>query len=216
MFGHLRMFGCLLHVLMMFGCPLYIHNTRKTCFVRQRGCSYAPLHLDVPHMFGWPHMFGHPQHMLGCPLYVWISPICLDIPLCLDTSICLDAPCMFGWCLDTCCTYTTQRKHALADEGGVHMPPYICMTPYVWMATCMFGCPPYVWMHLVCFDGPICLDTTHRFGCFPVCLDAPCMFGHHPYVWMPLYVWMPPYVWTPSCMFGCPHMFGCLHMCING
>ena len=44
----------------MFGCPLYMHNTKKACFVRLRGCPYAP-HIWMPQMF-------------GCPLYVWMPP----------------------------------------------------------------------------------------------------------------------------------------------
>ena len=31
-----------------FGCPMYIHNTKKASFVRLRGCPYVPLHLDAP------------------------------------------------------------------------------------------------------------------------------------------------------------------------
>ena len=42
-------FGCP-YVWMIFGCPLYIHNTKKTCFVRLRGCPYAPIHLGHPNM----------------------------------------------------------------------------------------------------------------------------------------------------------------------
>ena len=73
------------YVWMMFGCPLYIHNTKKACFVRPRGCLYdthifgfppvcldAPIHLDTPHIFG------------NCPVY-------LDAPIYLDASICLHA-----------------------------------------------------------------------------------------------------------------------------
>ena len=78
------MFGCLPYVLIMFGCPLYIHNTKKACFVRVRGI----------------HM---PQYIWMLP-YVWMPPVCLDGPTCLNTPTCLDASCMF-WispiCLDT-------------------------------------------------------------------------------------------------------------------
>ena len=49
----------------MFGCLLYIYNTKKACFVRLRGCPYAP------HTFGYPHVW--------MSLYVW-SPPCLDVP----------------------------------------------------------------------------------------------------------------------------------------
>ena len=108
MFGHplcldaLHMFGCPiyldtptyiwmpLYVLMIFGCPLCIHNTKKACFVRLRGVSISSNTFRCPHMFGWPQYVWTPPHMFGCPLYVWISPICLYTP------ICLDALCMFG------------------------------------------------------------------------------------------------------------------------
>ena len=114
----------------MFGCPLYLHNTKKACFVRLRGCPYAPIHLDAPICLDGPHMFGHP-HMFGCPPIC--LPVCLDTPICWiplyvrvppvfgcplyagTPSICLDAPHMFGWCLDTPCIYTTQRNHVLSD-----------------------------------------------------------------------------------------------------
>ena len=109
-----------------FGCPLYIHNTKKACFVRQRGCPCAPLyvwmlpvcldatiHLDGPCMFGCPHMFGHPRYVcmptcmfghpqVGSPPYVWIPPACFVAlyvwhpSVWLDASTCLDTPCMFG------------------------------------------------------------------------------------------------------------------------
>ena len=62
------------------------------------------------------------------------------------------------------------------------------MSPYVWIPTCMFECPPHVWT-------PPCLDTLLN-------------------VWMPPYGWIPPYIWAllcldAPCMFGHPHMFGC-------
>ena len=88
----------------MFGCPLYIHNTKEACFVRLRGCPYASIHLDAP-------MFGHPY--VWMPLMFQWLPVSLDVP---NMS-----PCMFGhlhMCgcplyLDALSTYTTQRKHAL-------------------------------------------------------------------------------------------------------
>ena len=36
------------YIWMMFGCPLYIHNTKKGYFVRQRRCPHAPIHLHAP------------------------------------------------------------------------------------------------------------------------------------------------------------------------
>ena len=62
------------YVWKMFGCLLYIYNTKKTCFVRCRGYPYAL------HTFGCPYMFEHPQ-------YVWVPLIYLDAP-----PVCLDAP----------------------------------------------------------------------------------------------------------------------------
>ena len=46
----------------MFRWPLYIHNTKKACFVRLKGCAYAPIHLDAP-------------ICLDDPLYVWMHPL---------------------------------------------------------------------------------------------------------------------------------------------
>ena len=116
----------------MFGCPLYIHNTKKGCFVRLKWCPYAPIPLDAP-------------ICLNAPLYLGMAPKVWMPPVCLDAPICLDGPCMFGcphmpllcfntshvWmppvcldtalgfnapiCLDAPCTYTTQRKDALSD-----------------------------------------------------------------------------------------------------
>ena len=77
--GHSHMFGCppcldaLMYVWKMFGCMLYIYNTKKTCFVRLRGFPYAP------YTFGWPHMFGSPLY-LWTPTYIWTLSICSDIP----------------------------------------------------------------------------------------------------------------------------------------
>ena len=108
-----HMFGCPLCVLMMFGCPLYMHNTKKACFVRQRGCPDAPITFGYPTYVWMPHvcldapcMFRYP-HMFGCP------PICLD-----DVWM---SP----------CTYTTQRKHNLSDWWGAICTPYIWMPLYV-------------------------------------------------------------------------------------
>ena len=86
---------------------------------------------------------------------------------------------------------------------------------------------------------PICLDTTHIFGCHPLCLDAPICLDtpiclDAPYVWKnTLYVWMfpicldtPLYVWatlyfdalvcldTPICLDAL-HIFGCPCVCLE-
>ena len=59
----------------LFGCPsyvwlsLYIHNTKKACFVRLRGCPYAPIHLDVPTCLDAPCMFGCHQLYGGIQTY---------------------------------------------------------------------------------------------------------------------------------------------------
>ena len=49
--------------------PLYIHNTKKACYVTLKGCPYAPY--------------------IWMSTYVWMHPVCLNAPICLDT------PCMF-------------------------------------------------------------------------------------------------------------------------
>ena len=107
----------------IFGCPLYINNTKKACFVQLRGvhmppyiwmspvCLDAAICLDTPPcVFGFPHMFGWPS-------------VCLDAPICLDAPVCLGVPYVwtppYVWmssiCLASPCTYTTQRKHASSD-----------------------------------------------------------------------------------------------------
>ena len=214
----------------MSGCPLYIHNTKKACFVRLRGCPYAPIHSDshmfdapyvwMPLMFGWlpvsldaPHMppcmFGHPHTfwcppMFRCPIYAWTSPY-VWMPL-----ICLDDVWMPH-------VHTQHKESMLYQTRDVHMPPVhsqhklsmLCQTK---------GCP-YAPIHLdtpcaaicldappVCLNAPICLDAL-------ICLDGPLYVWMPPYVWMSLHVWVPP-VWTPLCMVRCPHMFGHPTVCL--
>ena len=60
-----------MYVLKMFGCLLYIYNTKKACFFRLSGVHMHPIHLDAPHIFGCPCMFGDP-HMFGCPSCPWM------------------------------------------------------------------------------------------------------------------------------------------------
>ena len=94
----------------MFGCPLYIHNTKKACFVKLRGCPYAPIHLDAPCMF-------------ECP------PVCLDTP-CLYSPQCLDAP--YVWtplCMVGC-------PHIFGHPLYVWMPS-ICLAAPLYVAKCM-------------------------------------------------------------------------------
>ena len=83
MCGHSHMFGCP-H---MFGCSLYIHNTKKVCFVTLRG-------VHMPHKF--------------------VCPICLDVPIYFNAPHMFGCSHMFVRCLDAPCTYTTQRRHALS------------------------------------------------------------------------------------------------------
>ena len=67
----------------MFRSTLCIHNAKKACFVRLRGCPYAPC-IWIPHMFGCPrYVWMH--------LYVWVAPCMFRCPhmppVCLDTHI---------------------------------------------------------------------------------------------------------------------------------
>ena len=65
-----------------FGCPLYIHKTKKAYFVRVRG-------VCMPHAFGClPYVW--------LPPYVWMPPVCLDAPYVWIPAVCLDTPHMFG------------------------------------------------------------------------------------------------------------------------
>ena len=68
------------------GCPLYINNRKKACFVRLRGCPYAahtfgcpicldaPLYVWLPHcMFGCCQMYGGIQRYEGHPVLWGVS-----------------------------------------------------------------------------------------------------------------------------------------------
>ena len=136
------------YVWMMYGCPQYIHNTKKACSVRLRGCPYAPINLNAPvhkqhkasmlcqikgvsicpHTFGCSHMLGCTCCKFGCP-HMFGHPICLDAHLYVWTPPMFGCPCMFGWatCLNT---------------------------------PCMFGCFPYVWLSPVCLDAPKCMGAS--------------------------------------------------------
>ena len=184
----------------MFRCLLYIHNTKKACFVRLRVCPYAPY--------------------IWMPPVCWDAPICLDAPVCLDTPIGLDAPI----CLDDVWTplylHNTKKACFVRLRGCPYAPIHLD-APYSWMHPCVFECPHMFGWSPVCLDASICLDVhlyvwcPHMFGCPPVCLDTPCMFalphlfGCPLYVWCslhlntPLYGWMSPHVWTPPCIFVC-------------
>ena len=131
---------------------LYIHNTKKSMLCQTKGG------IHMPHTFGCPHRFGYP-HMFECPMYVWMAPCMFGCPCMLGLFPMFEFPLyawtnfymficphIFGWCLDATCTYTTQRKHALSDYGGVHMPPYMWMPPVCLDATICLASPLYVWM----------------------------------------------------------------------
>ena len=161
----------LLYVWVMFGCPLYIHNTWKACYVTLRGCPYAP-YIWMPHMCGYPHIFE-------CLPVCWDTPICFDAPsVCLDAPMCLDAPPV---CLDVHmfgCPHVWMFGHSLYVWIMFGCPQYIHNTkkacfvtlrecPYVPVhlyAPCMFGCQS-------CLDTPICLDA-------PICVAAILNFCH--------------------------------------
>ena len=103
-----------------FGCPLYIHNTKKACFVRLRGCPYAPWHLDAHICLDAPPVYLN-AHMFGWPLYVWIPPVCLDAPhMCSSIWICKLAhlPMTQFWCTDS-----TFRWMALTYANEVEAVP---------------------------------------------------------------------------------------------
>ena len=165
----------------MFGCSLYIHNTKKACFVILSGCPYAPIHLDAPIclnapcMLGCHPVFGHPH--VWIPLYVRVPPV-----------------------------HTQHKKRVFCQTKGVFICcsyiwiPHVWMHPlYVWMS-CMFALPhifecpmfghPSVWL-----DAPTCLDT-------PICLAAPL------YVWMLPNVWWDPKLRGTSKHGRCPRHTG--------
>ena len=89
----------------MCGCPLCIHNTKKACFIRLRGCPYAPyiwmlsyvwmspVCLDAAICLNDPLYIWMPPYAF---LYVWTPPYVWMPPVCLDTPIGLDASHMFG------------------------------------------------------------------------------------------------------------------------
>ena len=67
------------------GCPLYINNTKKACFVRLRGCPYAPYIWMAPYVWMPPVCLDAPcmfrcHHMFGCPT------VCLDAAKCMVAS----------------------------------------------------------------------------------------------------------------------------------
>ena len=141
------------YVWKMFGCPLYIHNTKKACFVTLRECPYAP-YIWMPHMFGCPNMFGYPLYvwmppMFGCYLYVWAPPVCLDAHMFGHS--------LYVWIMFGCPLYIYNTKKACFVT--LRECPY---APIHLDAPCMIGCPS-------CLDTPIGLNTLLyvwvMFGC---------------------------------------------------
>ena len=91
-------------------------------------------------------------HTFGCPLFVWMPPVCLDATICLGAPpVCLNAPICLG-------------SHLYVWMPHMFGHPHVC-TPH------MFGCPLYIWVPpmfgypSVWLDAPICLDTSRMFGC---------------------------------------------------
>ena len=126
MFGHPAI--CLdapMYVWMMFGCLVYIYNTKKACFVRLRGCPYAPIHLDTPICLDAPCMLQMAPISLDTPTYVWMPLYLWISPICLDTPICLDAP-MYVWMIFGCLVYIYNTKKAcFVRLRGCPYAPYI-------------------------------------------------------------------------------------------
>ena len=185
----------------MFGCPLYIHNTKKACFVRPRGVHMPQYIWMLPYVWMppvclMPHMFGCPSCLdssciFECPpyasLYVWIPPYIWVPPMFGCPLVCLDAPI----CLDDVWippVHTQHKESMLCQARGIHMHPYIWMSPVYnntnkacFVRLRVSICPQYIWMPPVCLDDDIYLDAP------PVCLNAP-MCLDTPYIRIPLYV----------------------------
>ena len=120
------------YVWKMFGCPLYIHNTKKGCFVTVRGVHMhhtfdCPICLDVPMFWCLPYVWMPPYvwKIFGCPLYIHNTKKACFVTLRgvhMPHTYVWMAPCMFEchqvWtppvCLDAPHVYTAQRKHDLS------------------------------------------------------------------------------------------------------
>ena len=50
-----------------------IYNTKKVCFIRLRGCPYAPIHLDAPVCLNTPICLDVPR-TFGCQHTIWQHP----------------------------------------------------------------------------------------------------------------------------------------------
>ena len=146
-----HMFICPVYVVMKFGCLLYIHNTKNTCFVRLRGCPYAPIHLDAPICLDAPCMSQCPLYVLMAP-YVWTPPHMFGCPL-------------YVWMMFRCLLYIYNTKKAcFVKTEGVHMPHIHLDAPVCLDVLHMFGCPLYVLFPSYVWTPPICLDALCMFG----------------------------------------------------
>ena len=195
----------------MFGCPLYILNTKKACFVRLMGYPYALIHLDAPCMFDAPCvwmllMFGWLPVSLDAPicLPVWLdTPIHFGAPYVWMPHVCLDAPI----CLDDVWMPPVQTQHKeslLCQTRGVHMHPYIWMALYINNTNkACFVRLRGVHMPPIHLDNPCMFRCCHMFG-HPHMFGCPCMFGCPLCLDTPLYGQMPPTCLNTPCMFGCP------------
>ena len=116
----------------IFGCPLYLHSTRKACFVRLRGVHMPPYVGMAPCLWMPPY----------ASLYVWVPPVCFDTPICLDAPHVWMSP-----------VHANTKKACFVTLGGVHMPQYIWMSPVhkqhkesILCQTKGVSICPYIWM----------------------------------------------------------------------
>ena len=128
----------------MCGCPLYIHNTKKACFVRLRGCPSALIHFDAP-------ISLHTSICLDGPLYVWMPPM----PPCM-----FGHPQMFGCPCKLGCPLCLDAPYMLGHSHMFRCPPYVYM---------MFGCPLY--KHNT---KKACFVRLRGCPYAPIHVDAPC------------------------------------------
>ena len=197
----LSVWRCRVSIYLKSDCPLYIHNTKKACFVRLRN-------VHIPHTFGCPPVCWMPPICMDAP-HVWMVPICLDAPhmppcmfghpICLDVPVCLGAPCFDGpVCLDTpidldAPTYVDDVW--MLPVHIQHKESMLCQTKGVSICPHTFGCPLYINnTKKACFVRLRVL-VTPLYGWMPHMFGHPHMFGCSPYVWLP-----PVCLDAPKCM----------------
>ena len=56
----------------VFGCLLYIYNSKKAFFVRLMGCHICTPHIWMPPYVWMPPVCLDTLHMFGCPSYLWM------------------------------------------------------------------------------------------------------------------------------------------------